>query len=536
MTSDPRDDDESDGRITSVIQELLVDEPTGLRTGPGTPSPDRLRARLVVVAGSQVGRKYPLGDGGSIGRGSTCAVPVEDALVSRNHATITRELDDSYVLRDLGSKNGTLLNGKRIAREVLKFGDRIQVGQTLLLYTHVDPLEDRVLQRQKLEAIGRLGAGVAHDINNLLGAILVNAEYLEGLPHTRQLSDEEVRECLADLRAATKLGADLTRRLLAFARRGDGEHQVIELSLLIDEGVDLARRTFDRKMRIDRRIDPALRVRGDRGHLHQMLMNLLLNARDAMPQGGTLTVTLRPATDGEVDPSTVIGATRYATLEIEDTGIGMDEATRRQMFEPFFTTKPAEKGSGLGLATVMDVVTAHGGHIACESVLGRGTKFIIHLPLLTGLSAHRTESHTPIGRLNSIAPDRMHGTVLVVDDEPVSRRSVCRLLQRDGHKVLEAPDGRAATDLFRSRQADVDLVLMDLDMPELDGEATQRALRDVRANVRVIFLTGYIEEGRRRALIESGAMAILQKPCDTATLRRVIEESLRLSPQIPTRW
>lgn len=513
------DDDRADRRSTRLENDTLS-TPVITHAPPAT---TRVRARLVVLAGQQVGRKYPLDDSSTIGRGSSSTVPIDDTLVSRTHVTIQREPDGSYVLHDLGSRNGTLINGKRVQREPLRFGDRIQVGQTLFLFTHIDPLEDRILQRQKLEAIGRLGAGVAHDINNLLGAILVNTEYLEsGRTSAPPLSENEISEALADVRAAAKLGADLTKRLLAFARRGTGDHAVLDYSALVNEALELAHRTFDRKVRMERDLAPSLRVRGDRGHLHQMLMNLFINARDAMPAGGVLTVTVRAASESDVAKSALPKNAEYVLLAVADTGIGMSEETRRHIFEPFFTTKSEEKGSGLGLATVLDVVTAHGGHVACESELGHGTTFSILLPVASG--AMRGDTHTPLVQVALLRADHPRGTVLVVDDEAVSRRSICRLLGREGHRTLEADSGPYALEVFS--QSDVDVVLMDLDLPDLDGESTFRVLRERAPAARVVFLTGYVDDARQRALEAAGAFAVLHKPCEAATLRRVVEDAL----------
>lgn len=525
----------SDDRVTSVLPE----EPPRLDTGEATSSdPLGRKVRLIILAGAQIGRKYTLSDQSTIGRASTCTVPIDDSLASRVHASITRDHDGTYVLRDLSSRNGTLLNGRRASSDVIRFGDRIQIGSTLLLFSPLDPLEDRILQRQKLEAIGRLGAGIAHDINNLLGAVLSNIDFLTGLPQTTELSDREVRECFDEIRLATRRGADLTRRILAFSKRGTGEHAVTDLSSLCDEAIDLARRTFDRSLKIERHVVANLRVRGDRGHLHQMIMNLLLNARDAMPHGGTLTVDVRLATTEEAAAHAALGAGRLLVVRVKDTGIGMTPDVKRHIFEPFFTTKPAEKGSGLGLATVMDVVTAHGGHIECDSEPGVGTTFRILLPAVSTVEASmRNEMHTPMVTLRGPLVQqlaqmqrRRKGTILVVDDESMVRRSLSRLLRREGHRVLEVEHGGVALERYAEHAADVDVVLMDLDMPELDGEATQEVLAKRFPGVRIVFLTGYCDEARRKLLIARGAAAVLQKPCDGTTLMRTIDDVLGSEP------
>jgi len=500
--------------------------PRTLGAGASTASGGAMKARLVLLRGAQPGRRYPLDDHSSIGRGSSCTVQIEDAMASRRHALIQRLDATSWELIDLGSRNGTLLNGKPAGRDPVRFGDHIQIGETVFLFSHTDPLEERILHRQKLEAIGRLGAGIAHDINNVLGGILMNVDYVLGLGD-RSVSDPEVHECLADLRAASLLGAELTRRILAVARRGAAEHVQIDLSTLVNDTLEIARRTFDRSVKVQRSIAPQVHVRGDRAHLQQMLMNLLLNARDAMPQGGTLTVTLGYARPSEVESEMVAVAGHHARLVVADTGIGMDASTRARIFEPFFTTKSADKGSGLGLATVMDVVTGHGGTIECHSQPSLGTSFRVVLPAL--LAAVCTESRTPAGILRAPNLPRPSAKFLVVDDEPLSRRSICRLLSREGHLTLSAGDGREALEVFGREGQSIELVLMDLDMPELDGFGAMLEMRRRRPEVRVVFLTGFVTDVRKRELYEAGASVVLNKPCDAVTLREALALALSMS-------
>jgi len=523
---DPRSD-----RNLTVTEEddetgSLRGVPRTLGAGASTASGGAMKARLVLLRGAQPGRRYPLDDHSSIGRGSSCTVQIEDAMASRRHALIQRLDATSWELIDLGSRNGTLLNGKPAGRDPVRFGDHIQIGETVFLFSHTDPLEERILHRQKLEAIGRLGAGIAHDINNVLGGILMNVDYVLGLGD-RSVSDPEVHECLADLRAASLLGAELTRRILAVARRGAAEHVQIDLSTLVNDTLEIARRTFDRSVKVQRSIAPQVHVRGDRAHLQQMLMNLLLNARDAMPQGGTLTVTLGYARPSEVESEMVAVAGHHARLVVADTGIGMDASTRARIFEPFFTTKSADKGSGLGLATVMDVVTGHGGTIECHSQPSLGTSFRVVLPAL--MAAARTESRTPAGILRAPNLPRPTAKILVVDDAPLSRRSICRLLSRDGHLTLSAGDGREALEVFGREGQSIELVLMDLDMPELDGFGAMLEMRRRRPEVRVVFLTGFVTDVRKRELYEAGASVVLNKPCDAVTLREALALALSMS-------
>ena len=514
-----RPDDDGERTTRSLTAASVVVSPDAALVEP---SPRSL-AQLVVLRGPQPGQRFPLGDHSTLGRGSACLVVLEDERASRRHAVVQRVGDATWTLSDLGSRNGTLLNGVRIESTTIRFGDRVQIGATVLLFSHADPLEERIQHQQKLEAIGRLGAGVAHDINNVLGGILMNADYLLSLG-PKSLTDPEVRECLNDLRAATALGSDLTRRILAVARRSATEHAQVDLSTLVHETVALARRTFDRSIVFDVTVAPEIHVRGDRGRLQQVLMNLLLNARDAMRSGGTLRVLLGHARASEVDDDLVAVAGLHARLLVADSGVGMDDATRSRAFEPFFSTKLEDGAMGVGLSTVHSVVTAHGGTVTCESTAGAGATFRVVLPAL--VAAPRAEVPTPLAARRPGAPPLVvaSANILVVDDEPLSRRGLARLLQREGHRTTHAADGQEALALYAKDS--FDLVLMDLDMPRLDGQQAFARMRELTPDARVVFVTGFVSDARRRELVESGASAVLDKPCEASVLRDAIVTAL----------
>ncbi|HEY1534561.1 MAG TPA: ATP-binding protein, partial [Polyangiaceae bacterium] len=333
-------------------------------------------ARLIAISGTQAGRKFKIGDTAIIGRGSEASVTLEDPEISRSHARISCSELGAYLLEDLGSKNGTQVNGLPITRHLLSFGDKIQIGpNVVLLFAPFDPVEDQLLQRQRLEALGRVGAGVAHDLNNMLGAITASIDYLGNLPGASALRSKEVLECFDDIRLAAHQASDLTRGILKFARGRAQAHSPVDLSGLCSDVMRLIRHTFDRAIQIEAQIQPGLSVRGDQAELHQVLMNLCLNARDAMPRGGVLTVSASAVTPGShLLPEGLNPAQPQLVLCVQDTGVGMDEATRARIFEAFFTTKREGAGFGLGLATVKEVVTFHGGQIQIDSSEGQGTR------------------------------------------------------------------------------------------------------------------------------------------------------------------
>jgi signal transduction histidine kinase/ActR/RegA family two-component response regulator len=481
-------------------------------------------ARLIAVAGSQAGRKFKIGDHGLIGRGGDATVTLEDPEVSRAHARISKSELGAYVLEDLGSKNGTQVNGLPITRHLLSFGDKIQVGpRVMLLFAPFDPIEDQLLQRQRLEALGRVGAGVAHDLNNMLGAISASIDYLAKLPGHSDLQSDEVQTCFDDIRLAAGQASELTRGILKFARGRAQAHCPVDLSGLCSDVMRLIRHTFDRAIQIESKIYPGLSVRGDQAELHQVLMNLCLNARDAMPQGGVLRVSASPVTShSQVLPEQLNPAVPQLVLSVEDTGIGMGPQTRARIFEAFFTTKREGAGFGLGLATVNEVVRFHGGQIQIESEEGKGTRFLVFLPM------HQTRAEpssvTDAHELSRVVNSR--GLILLVDDEEVVRRSFARLLRQAGHSVIETPDGVKAVEVYRQAFPRPNLVILDLDMPVLSGEETQARLLEVDPDVRILFVSGHDEPSRESAVYACGALGFLRKPCQAQVLLGAISEAL----------
>lgn len=481
-------------------------------------------ARLIAISGTQAGRKFKIGNTAIIGRGAEASVTLEDPEISRNHARISCSDVGAYLLEDLGSKNGTQVNGLPIKSHLLSFGDKIQVGpNVVLLFAPFDPVEDQLLQRQRLEALGRVGAGVAHDLNNMLGAITASIDYLGKLPGASALRSEEVRECFDDIRLAAHQASDLTRGILKFARGRAQAHSPVDLSGLCSDVMRLIRHTFDRAIQIEAKIHPGLSVRGDQAELHQVLMNLCLNARDAMPRGGVLTVSASAVTaQSHVLPEQLNPAQPHLVLSVQDTGVGMDETTRARIFEAFFTTKREGAGFGLGLATVKEVVTFHGGQIQIESSEGQGTRFLVFLPL----HDTRQDVNRITGAHEAQAPSHQ-GLILLVDDEVVVRRSFARLLRQAGHEVLEAPDGLQAVSTYHQAYPRPHLVILDLDMPVLTGEETQERLLKVDPAVRILFVSGHDEPARESAVYARGALGFLRKPCKVHALLGAVSDALR---------
>jgi two-component system cell cycle sensor histidine kinase/response regulator CckA len=380
-------------------------------------------------------------------------------------------------------------------------------------------LEGRVQQLQKYEAVGRLVGGIAHDFNNMIGAIMGWAEMgsSETQPATR-LHDrfQKIRE--QSLRAGK-----LTSQLLAFAGGQILQPRKVNLNTLVQEEMSLLSRIIGEDIEVQIHVDPDLRVTlADPSQLEQVLMNLCLNARDAMVKGGRLlietqNVELSPefCREHAFDPP---GS--YVLLSVSDTGTGMDTATIAHMFEPFFTTKETGKGTGLGLATVYGIVKQHGGFISASSEPGKGASFQVYFPAAKG-------AHEP--RVIEREDQFLRGTetILLAEDHDGLRETAQEMLQALGYRLLVASDGQKAVELFKSNAKQIDLIVMDVVMPAMSGPEAYLEMSDVRPGVRVIFTTGYTPEAQALvSMIDKGAV-ILQKPYSLTSLSQMVRGALQ---------
>jgi len=386
-------------------------------------------------------------------------------------------------------------------------------------------LEDQLRQAQKIEAVGRLAGGIAHDFNNLLTAVLGSTELLQ----RRLASDDQAQHELAAIHRAALRAADFTKGLLAFARRQLLDPVNLDFNAFVTDALPMLRHLIPENIRIEFSPSDQLEtVRADRGQLTQILMNLCVNARDAMPNGGTITVTTANVTMDEAFVASHLGSRlgRYVRMSVSDTGIGIDPKDLARIFEPFFTTKELGKGTGLGLSTVYGIVKQHDGYISVETEPTSGSRFSVYLPVTSvrGDPAPLPPEAAARGGSDSI---------LVVEDEPEVRQILVEALSGLGYRVREAGDGAQALEMLK-RGARFDLVLTDVVMPRMGGMELYDAARASWPQLRFLFSSGYTEDAVHVGFIKKEGVFFLSKPYGIDALARKVREVLE-SPLMPAK-
>ena len=384
--------------------------------------------------------------------------------------------------------------------------------------TEKKKLEAQFLRAQRLEGLGQLAGGVAHDLNNILAPILMAETLLR-----EEIKEGGPQKLLDTIKSSAQRGADIIKQLLTFAKGVEGKMAPLQLRHLVKEMAKIIRETFPKSitLKTDTPKDLWL-VNGDATPLHQVLMNLCVNARDAMPEGGTLAITVEnlhlDETGARLMPGTQAGP--HVVLAVSDTGTGIPPEILDKIFDPFFTTKGPEKGTGLGLATVLGIVKSHGGFLDVVSQVGLGTQFKVYLPATAASISAPEKAPVPTAA-------RGRGeAILLVEDEDAVRLVARQILERHGYQVLAAANGSEAIPLFTARRADIRLVLTDMMMPFMDGPATIRALRNVDPQVKVIIMSGYASDPALEAAKRLGVLAILRKPFLRETLLQAIDKAL----------
>src|SRR5213593_4305124 len=441
--------------------------------------------------------------------------PAEDIPALHRHlATMPADFHAAGTWRHR-KKDGTLIEVETSGHGITFAGRRAE--QVVINdVTERKRLEEQFRQAQKMEAVGRLAAGVAHDFNNLLTAILGTTDLmLEDLP-----PGDPDREGLLDIRSASERAAVLTRQLLTFSRQQVVSPQVLRLNDLILELEKLLRRLLGEDVAIRVAVAPDCGgVKADPGQLEQVIVNLAVNARDAMPNGGRLTLETKNV-DLDADYPTdrvTIPAGRYVMLAVTDTGTGMDAQTKARIFEPFFTTKPVGKGTGLGLATVYGAVQQSGGYIWLYSEVGQGTSFKIYLPRVDAV-------HAPAPVAEAAVVLDGSETVLVAEDEDAVRQIIERALQARGYRVMVARNGSEALALAGRHAGQIDLLVTDVVMPDMNGRVLSQRLMEVRPAIKTLYLSGYTDDAILHHGVLQEGVAFLQKPFSLGALARKVRD------------
>jgi len=428
-----------------------------------------------------------------------------------------------------GEWNGELRQRTKAGEEItvesrwsLVRDDRGEPLSILIINTNVTErkkIEEQFLRAQRMESIGTLAGGIAHDLNNVLSPILMAIQMLQF-----KIGDSDARQWLEMLQANAERGADMVRQVLSFARGVEGERVAVQPRHLVKDVVKILKDTLPKSIGIRFDVAPDLWVvSADATQIHQVLMNLCVNARDAMPQGGDIVVRAENVTLDENYARMHLEAKpgRYVMISVADTGVGIPPAALPRIFEPFFTTKEVGKGTGLGLSTAATIVRSHGGFINVYSETHRGTQFAVYLPAVE----MREAAAAAAGR-----PDLPSGSgelILVVDDEEAIRQITKGTLETFGYRVLTAADGTEAVALYAQKGADIAAVLTDVMMPFMDGPATIRALQKMNPQVRVIAASGLAGTEKAAELTGAGVRLFLSKPYTAEKLLRALAEVLR---------
>jgi two-component system, cell cycle sensor histidine kinase and response regulator CckA len=442
--------------------------------------------------------------------------------IERNTRRIVEDKAQFLGERRYRRKDGTLVD-MEVRASLIRLGDREvmcviarEITERKRAEEALRHVEEKARQSQKMEAIGRLAGGVAHDFNNLLTVILGYANILLAG------ASNGTRDALEEVRAAGTRAADLTKQLLAFSRKQILQPKTVNLNVVVADMGKMLTRLIGEDIDLVVATEPALgAVRVDPGQIEQVIVNLTVNARDAMARGGKLTISTANVHLDEAGTGSAVGlpAGDYVLLTVSDTGSGIDDETLPRIFEPFFTTKEVGKGTGLGLATVYGIVEQSGGMVDVSSRVGRGTTFRVYLP--------RVEDDASEGRREDLDElPRGSETVLVAEDDAAVRGLVVSVMRGAGYTVLEASNGQQALDTCERYEGEIHLVVTDLVMPALDGRRLAERVASARPGVKVLFISGYAEETLDGFDIEGETVAFLSKPFAPVVLARRVYELL----------
>ena len=426
---------------------------------------------------------------------------------------------------ELSRRRGVRVPVEAHARVLVGDGQVVGVLTIAKDLSERERLENELRQAQKMEAVGRLATGIAHDFNNVITVLLgYSDELLEHIPET-----SEARHPAEAVRRATERASALTQQLLAFSRRQAIVSNSIDLNRIITQMDDMLRRLLGPQIKIELSLQPNLAaITGDESQISQVIMNLAVNARDAMPTGGTLTIATENVELGEEHLEVIPGP--HVMLVVGDTGQGMTSEVRDRLFEPFFTTKESGRGTGLGLSMVQSIVRESGGHVQVDSMPGDGTRFHVYFPRQAAISDVPAPTVAP----RRTAFVRGEGVVLLAEDDPSVRRLVVAELTRRGFTVIESEDGQAALDTFCREKDHIDILVTDVVMPRMNGAELARQAEKIRPGLKILFISGHPERAGS-GVDPAGVTNLLMKPFTADTLAARIKDILAGRTQVDGR-
>jgi PAS domain S-box-containing protein len=425
-------------------------------------------------------------------------------------------VEETYVCKG-ARKDGSVIDVE-VAVTTVRTGDTMAMMTIHRDVTERIQLEQQLLEADKMRAVGTLAGGIAHDFNNILSGIVGSVAFLKR-------SIDRSHPNYQDVETIERLGlraADLTKKILGFARGGKYEVKSLDVNQIMEEVVGIISSSFDPSIAVLTELQEDLRsVEGDAAQIQSVIMNLCINARDAMPEGGTLTLRTRNVTldEDSVGSRLEEAPGDYVQVAVADTGVGMEQDVMGRVFEPFFTTKEVGKGTGLGLAMAYGIIKDHGGHILVDSKVGEGSTFTFRLPA----------SVTPVTATQEGDREETPGggeTILVVDDEDQVLRLAKRILESYGYRVLLADEGSKAVETLRSNQGEIDLVILDIGMPGMGGRETQKLLQELDSDLPILISSGYSPGGQAEGMLAMGAQGFLPKPYQIDDLARAVRRIL----------
>lgn len=381
-------------------------------------------------------------------------------------------------------------------------------------------LQEQLIHSQKMDAVGQLAGGIAHDFNNLLTAIIGATDLLTQI----QKDDQEAKEYIDMISSASLRASKLVQGLLTFSRKSHLSNENFNIHESIQKVLSMLERTIDKNITVTSKLNAEIAIiNSDQSLIENALLNLCINARDAMPDGGHLTVSTKNV--DKIDKSNVllpnIEDEKYIEVKIKDTGVGISSETQKHIFEPFYTTKDIGKGTGLGLSLVYQTIKDNDGSLDIESELGQGTVLKMYFPIISEKQINSEENNPEQSTVKG------HGLILVIEDEEIVRKLFVRTLKSLGYDILTANDGEEGVKIYRKNKEEIDLVLLDLLMPKMNGEEAFYALKEMNPDVKVIITSGFSQETNIDKLIKDGALSFIKKPCRKHELSNAIQSALK---------